>query len=166
MASKEEKLSYFHLSGAMLEPGSIILPGNWGRVLNAIGWRHGSALAEQALEAARIARFPHRPSRLECAFGFITEQEARDFREKTNSFNNHLLYRVTLIDPTAASHITDSRLSFPQGTFRHDWADVYWMDVEAHAGAIPGIDWHAITSDTPLREMLTLSNLRVEERLD
>jgi hypothetical protein len=33
MAQKTEILSYFHLSGANLAVGSIIEPGNWGRVL-------------------------------------------------------------------------------------------------------------------------------------
>lgn len=149
----------------MLEPGSIILPGNWGRVLRAAGWRHVSALAEQALEAARLARFPHRPSRLDSAFACVTEQEARDFMHRTSSFNNHLLYAVTLVDPSAASHITDSRLCVPQGKLRHDWADVYWMDAQHQAAAIPGIDWGAATGGVMLREMLTLSALRVESRI-
>ena len=56
----QEPSSYYHLSGALLELGSIILPGNWGRVLTAIGWGHGQSLREMALEDARAARYPQR----------------------------------------------------------------------------------------------------------
>jgi hypothetical protein len=35
-----EQISYYHLSGALLEPGSVIMPGNWGRIVTAYGWPH------------------------------------------------------------------------------------------------------------------------------
>lgn len=158
--------SYYHLSGAMLMPDSIILPGNWGRVLTAMGWPHSQALREMALEDARVARFDHRPSRLQSAFVFLTLTEARDFRRLIAGFQQHILYRVDLEDPTARSHVTNSRLCAPQGTLRANWGDVYWMDYEAQATAIPGIDWAAATGGLQLREMLTLSQLRVKERLE
>jgi len=119
--------SYFHLSGSWLERGSIILPGNWGRVVAFYQWRHVQALREMALEAARIARYPHRPSRLKSAFVFITEEEAREFRARIQDFSSHLLYRVALVDPDALSFVTDTRLCGPQGTLRPDWADIYWI---------------------------------------
>lgn len=106
---------------------------------------------------------------MESAFVFLTLDEARAFRQQNSGqggFGQHLLYRVSLSDPTALSHVTDSRLCVPQGAFRHDWADVYWMDFDAQAAAIPGIDWLAVTNRVPLREMLTLSQLVIEERLD
>jgi hypothetical protein len=162
-----EPISYYHLSGAMLAPGSIILPGNWGRMLTAWGWQHNQSLRELALEDARVARFPHRPSRLQSAFVLPTLANARDFRRLTVGFEKHILYRVTLVDPTALSHVTESRFCGPQGTVRHNWADVYWMDHAAQAGSVPGIpDWNAAIGGVPLPEMLTLSQLRVEERLD
>jgi hypothetical protein len=40
------------------------------------------------------------------------------------------------------------------------------MDFAAQAAALPGIDWAAATGGLQLREMLTLSQLRIEERLD
>ena len=72
MAIEVEPISYFHLSGAMLEPGSLILPGNWGRVIRSAGWRHDYSLRELALEDARVSRYPDRPSRLDAAFIFLT----------------------------------------------------------------------------------------------
>jgi hypothetical protein len=166
MASETEKISYFHLSGAMLAPGSIIMPGNWGRVIRVYGWQHNQAIREMALEQARLARDPNLPSRMEAAFVMPTLEEARTFRANTQGFQQHILYRVTLCDPAASSHITDSRLCSPQGTVRADWATIYWLDWQAQAAAIPGIDWTAAIRGVQLREMLTLSQLRVEERLE
>jgi hypothetical protein len=158
-----DSANVFHLSGANLAPGAVILPGNWGRVVRAYGWQHSHALREMALEAARLAYFPHRPSRLDSAFAIPTVEEARKFRQHVAGFGQHLLYRVSLCDPNAASHLTDSRLCAPQGSIRPDWANVYWMDIGAQAAAIPGIDWHAASGGMQLREVLTLSALRVEE---
>jgi hypothetical protein len=53
MAGEKEETSYFHLSGAMVAPGSIIEPGNWGRMIRALGWQHNCAMREAALEGAR-----------------------------------------------------------------------------------------------------------------
>jgi hypothetical protein len=156
-------ISYFHLSGAMLAIGSIIQPGNWGRVIKAYGWQHPHSLREMALEQARLATAPHLPSRMDAAFVIPTLQEAQTFQSGTQGFQQHILYRVTLDDPSASSHLTDSRLIAPQGTIRPDWANVYWLNLGAQAAAIPGIDW---TVTTGLREMLTRSQLRVEERLN
>lgn len=158
--------SHFHLSGAMLAPGSIIQPGNWGRLIRAYGWQHNHSLRETALEQARLATAPHLPSRLDSAFVIPTLEEAQRFRSTIQGFQQHILYRVTLLDPNAPSHITDSRLCAPQGTLRPDWAIVYWLDVETQAASIPGIDWTATVRGVQLREMLTLSQLRVEERLN
>lgn len=150
----------------MLAQGSVILPGNWGRLIRAYGWQHALALREMALEDTRRSRFPHRPSRLDSAFVFLSIAEAQDFRSQNGGFLKHILYRVTLCEPDAACHIADTRLCGPHGLTRPDWADAYWMDLESQASAIPEIDWIAFTNGTPQREMLTLSKLLVEERLD
>jgi hypothetical protein len=156
--------SYFHLSGAHLEPGSIIVPGNWGRVVQHYSWQHNFALREMALEASRLAVAPHLPSRMDAAFVFHTLEEARTFRSSMQGWQSHLLCRVTLVDNNTPSHTVDSRLCAPQGAFRSNWADTYWLD--PNATAIPGIDWISATGGVQLREMLTLSKLRIEERLD
>lgn len=167
MAENEGSTSYFHLSGTNLAVGSIIEPGNWGRIIRFLGWRHSEALKEMALEETRKTRFPDRPSRLEVAFVFITEAEARGFRARIAAFNSHILYRVTLVNPHALTHITDTRLSGPQGELRPDWADVYWQEFDPATLAVPGIpDWAAVTNGhLQDREMLTLSPLRIEEAL-
>jgi hypothetical protein len=163
---------YFHLSGASLAVGSVIQPGNWGRIIRTVGWRHPEALKEMALENARNTRFSHRPSRLECAFAFVDGDEARNFRARIPGFTHHLLYRVSLLDPDAVSHVTDSRLSGPQlnSLLDDNWADAYWKDFDPATLVIPGIgNWAAVAVHSPgglqSREMLTLSALRIEECL-
>jgi hypothetical protein len=103
---------------------------------------------------------------MDAAFVFLTLDEARLFKQSINGFQQHLIYRVKLCDPAAGTHITDSRLCAPQGAFRDDWANVYWLDAGIQGASIPGIDWSAAVGGTQLREMLTLSALRVEERFD
>jgi hypothetical protein len=145
----DELIYYYHLSGAMLDPGSVILPGNWGRVLAFHQWAHTLAIREMALEDARKVRFAHLPSRLDAAFVFVTEQEAHDFRARVSGFQAHLLYRVTLVDPAAAAFLVDHRFCGPTGGLRSNWPDSYWSGVPA--------------SQTTDREMLTLSSLRVDQ---
>lgn len=159
-------MNFYHLSGGLLGVGSIIEPGNWGRIVRAHGWNHPSSRHEAAIEQARMARFPAKPSRLDVAFVCPTADEARLFRAATPAFGQHILYRVSLCDCSALSHIADPRLCSPQGTFRCDWADTYWLDYDPAGASIPGINWPLATNGIQFREMLTLSQLRVEERLD
>jgi hypothetical protein len=159
------------LAGPILAPGSIIEPGNWGRIIRTMGWRHDLAIREMALENARVLRFPHRPSRLDSVFVFLTADEARNFRSRIQAFGHHILYRVRLADPSAVSHITDNRFSGPQGALHHDWADMYWRDFDPSNTVVPGIDnWATAAANSPggliCREMLTMSRLIVEERVD
>jgi hypothetical protein len=102
---------------------------------------------------------------LNAAFVFLTREEAIHFKT-AEKWGAHILYRVELCDPSALSHVTDWRLLTPHGTLRPDWADAYWVGINSVATSIPGIDWAVATNGIPLREMLTLSQLRVKERLD
>lgn len=65
---RQPHMPFFYLSAAMLQPGAIILPGNWGRIIRQLGWQHGPAVFEIALEDQRIRSFPSLPSRLNCSF--------------------------------------------------------------------------------------------------
>jgi hypothetical protein len=157
---------YFHLSGIMLRSGSIIEPGNWGRIIRATGVQHSYWAREHALEAARLKNHTHKPSRLDAAFASIDEAEARSFRNRIPSFTHHVLYRVSFVDPQATSHLTDSRLCAQQGNSNYDWADLYWHEYDPTKIVIPGIGTLAMaTNGVPCREVVTLSPLRIEEAL-
>jgi hypothetical protein len=83
-----------------------------------------------ALESARLACFPHLPSRLKSAYAFVAIDEAIDYRRRTG-FGGHFLTRVVAESANAASCITESRLCGLQGTPRHNWADDYWRFARA-----------------------------------
>lgn len=171
MNDLEPAVAYYHLSGALLEAGSMISPGNWGRIIRLTGWRHAEAIKEMALEYVRRLHFRDKPSRLECAFAFLTVDEARNFRGRIAGFGSHILYRVTLAAPDAPSHVADSRLSGPQGALHENWPEHYWRDYDPATTVVPGIDdWIARASSSPgglhSRELLTLSALVVRERID
>jgi hypothetical protein len=109
----------------------------------------------------------HLPSRLDCIFAFLTLDEARLFASRNaRDWAFHHVYRVRLVDPSALSQITDWRLNVPLGTFRPDWADACWLPWDSQTVSLPGVN--SIGSDAigQMREILTLSQPRVEEHLN
>ena len=152
-------MDFFHLSGGCLGVGSIVEPGNWGRVLRALGWNHPAAFREMALESARLFRFAQCPSRLDSGFGFVSLDDARAFQQTVNGFGTHILYRVRLTDGNAVTGITEWELCGVNGVMRHDWADAYWLAMKL----LPNSETEVGGTG---REVLTLSQMRIEERLD
>ena len=154
----------FHLSGIMLRRGSIIEPGNFGRIIRATGSTHPKWDTEQALEAARVVKHRSKPSRLEAAFVSVNEAEARSFRSRIPGFTHHMLYRVSTCNPNAPSHLTDTRLSGPQSALQYDWAALYWSEYDPEKIIIPGKGTLSLASGgVPCREMLTLSALKIQD---
>ena len=156
-------MTFFHLTGAPLESGSVIRPGNWGRVVKLSGWLHPSAMREMALEDARLTRWPERPSRLRCAFVCITELEARLYQAASVRF--HVLHEVDLVDPNAVPFETSWELVKPENTgpMRNDWCDAYWSgEAWKSVVGLPGTPFEGVTA----REGLTTSALRVVKALD
>lgn len=162
----DPKAHYFHLAGAPLAVGSVILPGNWGRIIKRTGWQHGQALRELALEGARIDRFPTRPSRFECAFAFVEEREAQWFRQAVDGFQNHNLFRVGLQDSEALSFVANAQNLPPLVPFDPRWPDQYWMGVPTNTDSGAPIERSVCDGGTFCTELLTLSPLVVQELID
>ena len=144
-------MPYFACS-LMLEPGSIIRPGNWGRIVRAIGPKHPEWQRETILEQVRQAEFPALPSRFQCAFVIDDLDELKYYASKASPLG--LLYQVTLIDQGAAAHVADWKGT---GPYDHttEWARRYWRgDVMPHP-----------ETNLKLRERLTLSRLRVDAQV-
>ena len=162
---------YFHLAGTLISNGSIIDPGNYGRIIRMHGWAHTQALREMAIETARLARFPEMPSRLDCCFAFLTAAEARFYQGTVAGFGYHILYRVSLAQKNAKVHIANYKGLIPIGQLNGTWPDSYWKpDPDANwqlaASADPPIIEQMAMRGELTREMLTLSPLVVQERLD
>ena len=107
---------YFHASPLPLEVGSVILPGNWGRIIAS--YTNGQIdlhsmwilFREQTFELIRRTEFPDKPSRLKSAFLFLDESKAQDFRVNNNRTRD-LLYEVEIVDPSQPTHIGEMNLS-------------------------------------------------------
>jgi Protein of unknown function (DUF2441) len=83
----------------MLDHGSIVRPGNWGRIVRLTGPNHTEWQREVILEEIRKSEFAHLPSRLESAFVIDELEEAQYYA--ANFVRLALLYEVTLIDDGA-----------------------------------------------------------------
>ena len=92
---------FFYRARALYEVGDIVHSGNWGRVLFGVGASHGFFLREYALEQIRLSSYPNKPSRLSSTFAYVSEAAAQA------AFQDHLLYRVELADPTLPAHRGD-----------------------------------------------------------
>lgn len=112
-AGRGSMSAYYHCAPIPLAIGSIIEPGNWGRVLRLYETQDGglsiTAINEALLEQSRKVLAPAKPSRLECVFTLPTLEIARAYRQahcKTN-----LIYRVDPVDTDATFHEGDYALA-------------------------------------------------------
>lgn len=153
----------FHFTAVRLSPGSLIKPGNWGRILRR--YQHKSVTGqlfgnpwvvarELAFEMARREVAPRAPSRLECCYAVPSLDAAQRYREANDPHLIQVLHRVRIADPEAPKH--EGALAFlnwpQQAVFLEPTLDLarrYW------AGEAAG--------DT---EILTSSPLEVVECLE
>src|SRR5258708_40207614 len=117
-------MSFFHVSGATLWPGSVISPGNWGRIIKQLGWQPGRSVFEVARDDQRSRNFASLPSRFEASLFFDDIGEARFYRNVQN-LQTHILYEVDLVDPSAPQHRTDWRNISPHGNLDNDSTRLY-----------------------------------------
>ncbi|WP_144769570.1 DUF2441 domain-containing protein [Herbaspirillum sp. SJZ099] len=100
--------NYFHCAPLPLEPGSIIQPGNFGRMLNCYPLNQNTnawmLVRELAFENARLNLARERPSRLECAFVIDTIEDAKWYQYTHGRFN--IIYEVEALDDVSNSHST------------------------------------------------------------
>jgi hypothetical protein len=88
-------MTYFHVCPIMLDVGSIILPGNWGRVVKMYN-RQGINevfFREYCLEKMRVSDFSDKPSRLDCVFACPDLEGAKQYKKLLN-LNTSLIYEV------------------------------------------------------------------------
>lgn len=140
----------FHCAPLPLGSGSIICPGNWGRIKRRFEQNPLSIAREAILEDVRRREFVAKPSRLEAAFVCQTLVEAEQYRAKHAPTG--LIYRIELLHPTALSHVGDYEL-YLQG-----FSGIEGMEELARRY------WRSENLGTP--ELLTLSPLRVIECVD
>lgn len=157
----------YHFTMMRLAPGSIIEPGNWGRLLRRYENAPGSngqqfgkvwvLTRELVFELTRI-KLPKAnsvPSRFESTFSFKDEAHAHVYREANDPHFVQVLHEVELVDPNAPQHEgAVSKSNWPAGgrPFLGDMtqaAQEYWRG----------------EGDGP-RELLSASGLRIIRAVD
>jgi len=148
-----------------LSPGSVIFPGNWGRVLRryenatATGQLFGNAwilARELEFELVRLRQFAQLPSRFDAAFCCPNEGHARVYQAKVDFARIQVLHRVELVDPALPTHVGPIEMldwPAPNTSFLDETqarATTYWTG--GHPDAI--------------QEVVTVSALRVVVNID
>lgn len=144
----------YHWSNPLLAVGSVIEPGNYGRILTAAGYSHNHALRESVLEHVRSIEFPNSPSRFSSTFFFETQDQAIQYAND-NQFAFVNLYEVELADMNAPIVDVDHRRISPLGAVGFEWARAYWR----------GDPWPGSENPHLFRERLTTSPLRIVRRV-
>ena len=118
---------YVHAAPILLGLGSVIEPGNFGRIVRQLGEAHLLHRREMAYEAVRQQEFPARLSRLDCLFCFPTADEAALAQQHLNGYATAAFYEVE--SPEDAPHLADmnngillhSLPSFDLNVIRYYW---------------------------------------------
>ncbi|PCJ70284.1 MAG: hypothetical protein COA62_06680 [Rhodobiaceae bacterium] len=109
-------MTLYHCAPIPLEAGSVIKPGNWGRLINTyehqqFGNNSGIAFRELAFEHVRVQEFPQKPSRLTSCFALDGLEPATTYW--SNSSPLGILYEVDLVDKNSKIH--EGKLSLLDG---------------------------------------------------
>jgi hypothetical protein len=125
---------YFYCCSLPLEVGSVVRPGNWGRIIRTYTPQSSPnpwlLTRELIYEMVRIQSFPQKPSRFDCLFLCLNECDLTEFRTTTNRHLD-LGYEVELVNPQAQNHLGDWTLPNMQNTDNltvfENRANLYWQ---------------------------------------
>ena len=126
-------ITFFHSSPILLESGSVVLPGNYGRIIRLRGAEHPLYAREMALEEIRQVHYPDKPSRLDSCFACTDEKTLRFYVEAMSKKTDHylwpVLYEAEKLDDGASEHRTDFNVVEPLPGYDADMtkiAHLYW----------------------------------------
>lgn len=146
---------YYWLASYPLEEGSIVLPGNWGRMLSF--YQSDGAvimyLREKILEEIRVREFPNLPSRMTSIFLCENIESAKSFRDTNGRFAD-ILYEVEIVDKE-------------KPLFRTDWNLLNWPPTPFLLKQLEEISynyWEPENIQNP--EILTESRIKIIRRCD
>lgn len=122
---------FFHVAPILLSPGSVILPGNWGRILRVYLQANDILFREYVLEGIRKSKYPEKPSRLNAVFLLETFEEA--FWYKNNLASTSLVYEVEAETVGVITHCGNYTRVGPINQLILDavprYAEEYWSSV-------------------------------------
>jgi hypothetical protein len=149
----------FHSSPVKLAPDSIILPGNFGRIIKHTGNSHPLWQREMLLERIRATSYPTKPSRLDACFACVNEQALRFY---VNAMDQNspgsmwpVLYEVEKTELDAPEHRADFNVVRPlprldktaEEIAHHYWTASLWITI----ADAPEIRCEELITTSPLR---------------
>jgi hypothetical protein len=141
--------TYFHSAPLWLDPGSVIRPGNFGRILSnyRVPINADQALMlsrEMVFENVRVTRYPTLPSRFSSCFVFESLDDANFYRNAFTPWN--AIYEVRITDENQPRHrggfdlVTFPSLAEGQHYELLPWAlanaETYWSGQNAQRAEI------------------------------
>jgi hypothetical protein len=109
-------MAYFYCCPELLDVGSFVDPGKWGRILRTCN--HPTTFSstwiilvrELIYEFVRREQFPTKPSRFDCLLLCTSEDDLSDFRTASGRRFDYC-YEAELVNPQAQSHFGDWTLT-------------------------------------------------------
>ncbi|WP_375568745.1 DUF2441 domain-containing protein [Ahrensia marina] len=125
---------YYHCAPIPLAPGSVICPGNFGRVIRQYEPNFGNypmAFRERVLEDVRAAEFPEKPSRLAAIFLLPSYPVAEKYLEAPER-RSLIMYEVETIQEPKLLHVGDWLMALPEDDQAYfdgmsEFARQYWQ---------------------------------------
>lgn len=142
--------SYFFACSYPLEPGSIVRPGNWGRMIKSYTPQAGNPwilVREMAYEEIRANEFPQKPSRFDSIFLCSSLEGISEFL-RSNNRQFDIAYEVELVNPSATCH--EGCLNNPVISAEDNYSSLLAKAREY---------WSATKVQNP--ELVTLSSVRI-----
>lgn len=114
----------YHCASVKLGVGSIIEPGNWGRIISVWAYRHGLYQREMVFEHVRQKMKPEAPSRMDALFACLSLEDAHSYCAIEDN-KNALIYECETMDNNANTFIAPLN-AFSLKTTEYDMAAQYW----------------------------------------
>ncbi len=146
-------MELYHFCPVPLQTGSVILPGNWGRIIASYSMPENCnalVVRELLLENARLKISPDKPSRLEAVFSCVGRESMELFKKERP---HDICYRVELCDEGLPAFTGSwAHVGAPNGSSMpmqvwHEIAEHYWS-MDSHAKAPQTLE---LLSASPLR---------------
>lgn len=119
---------WFHSVCVLLQPGSVILPGNMGRIMKLYKPGTDRLIQEEIYERARLHMQPEAPSRLACTFVCPTKTDAIAF-DATGSVKLNQWYLVEPVEPVRNVFVADYRNWASPTSLRRPFTDAAFQPV-------------------------------------
>lgn len=148
---------YYHFTPIRLGAGSLVEPGNFGRILKRYLTGTGNAWMLARELVFEKHRPPSKPSRLSACFALPTTDDAERYRQANDQNFLQVLHEVEVVDPLAVQHLGSlSYLDFNNS--------LPFMDPTTTAA----ISYWSGAAGDPMKgiELVTTSGLRVMRALD